>query len=284
MSVPAVTVPDDSVTVIGKSVQVVVDSNAHENPLATLLEEAGLTIERRQLKTGDILVHGNGRSFLVERKHVNDLVSSCHTLSQTLPGRRRLHPSREQISNHTAASHDGINRWSTERSRLAGEAAAPSLTSVVLLHGVRPALDSQRHGYGAGMTGTDLFSSLQYTAFNYGVHVVHMPDENQVAAWIALLARNLTRGKLDAGTAVVDRDAKPPDLSRKRARDSTPRELVSSMLSALPGMSAKKAAAIALVYPAFTALADVDVKELAAVDCGGRKLGPALAKRVKSVF
>lgn len=243
------------------SVSVTVDSNAHESTFATMLESVGLSVTRQPLKTGDILVHGNGRSFLIERKRIADF-----------------------LTNHTAASHEN-SRWTAERSRLAGEAAAaPTLTSIVLLHGARPKLDEQRYGYGGGLSGIDFFSSLQHTSFNYGCHVVHLPDEEQAAAWVALLVRNLERGKLEEGNAVVDIDAAPPGLTRKRARDSTPQELVGGMLSALPGMSKKKANAVISVYPSLGDLCDVSSKELSDVDCGGRRLGKALAERVKSLF
>ena len=73
-------------------------------------------------------------------------------------------------------------------------------------------------------------------------------------------------------------------LSRCRARDSTPRELITGMLGALPGMSSKKAAAVVAVYSTLSELGAADPKALAAVVCGGRKLGPALAARVKSLW
>ena len=243
---------------------VVVDSNAHETPFAERLEQAGLAVERRPLKTGDVLVSGRGRHFIIERKAVNDFVG-----------------------NHTVGvAHNGVNRWSAERSRLAGEAAAsPSVTSLVLLHGIRPALDSQRHGFGRGMSGVDFYSSLMYTQLNFGVGVVHVPDETHAADWLVLLVRNLEGGKLDEGVAEIDKNAAPPDLSRKRARDSTPRELITGMLGALPGVSSKKAAAVVAVYSTLSELGAADPKALAAVVCGGgRKLGPALAARVKSLW
>jgi len=248
-----------------EGVQVVVDACHHENLLCEHLRDLGLSPVRRQLKTGDVMLHHAGRTILIELKSVNNAVAD-----------------------HLAGGRDGIGTFHAERSRLAGEqAAAPgAVSSVLLLWGVRPRCnDEGRLGYTGHFTGVDFATSLQKTMFAFGVHVWHAGTGlDDAAAWIALLEKNMRLEKLNPAGATVDKDAKPPDLSRKRARDSTPRELVSSMLSALPGMSAKKAAAIALVYPAFTALADVDVKELAAVDCGGRKLGPALAKRVKSVF
>lgn len=246
------------------SVSVTVDTCHHENELCEHLRDLGLAPERRQLKTGDVMLHHAGRTILIELKSVSN-----HT------------------QDHLAGGRDGVGTFHAERSRLAGEqAAAPGVSSLLLLWGVRPRCnDEGRLGFSGAFTGVDFATSLQRTMFAYGISVWHAGNGiEDAAAWIALLAKNMQLDKLDTGTVVVDRNASPPDLTRKRARDSTPQELVGGMLSALPGMSKKKATAVVSVYPSLGDLCDVESKTLADVDCGGRRLGKALAERVKSLF
>lgn len=62
-------------------IHLVVDANHNENETAEALSSLlGRPVERRPLKTADILVHGNGRSFLIERK-VRSLPEPCNPSS-----------------------------------------------------------------------------------------------------------------------------------------------------------------------------------------------------------
>ena len=241
------------------TVTVTVDTNAKENALCERLIEYGVeTVERATLKTGDLVLRDDvtGRMFLVERKSTDNLVSDIAT-----------------------------RRFEAQRSRLAGEQAEHEhVTSIVLLHGIRPPIDDCKVGYGY-VTGRSFHSSTLTTQFCYGVSVVHAGNTLDAAAqWIALLVKNLAAGKLDEARAVVDRDAPPPvSLDRKSSRDAEPREILVKLLACMPGSSLKKARALVTAFPTLTVLCDASVSELASVDVGGRKLGKALAMRFKSM-
>jgi ERCC4-type nuclease len=245
--------------------QVVIDSCWHENLLASLLADAGLSVERRQLKTADVMLYCAGRTILIELKSCNNFVAD-----------------------YTAGGRHGNNTFRAERSRLAGEQVkgGGAVSSILLLHGIRPRIDDQgRLGHVGNFTPRDFHTSLQRTALAYGVHVAHAGNTLQdAAAWIAMLAANLAAGKLDPSGVEIDRDARPPDLTRKNGRSASTEELVAGMLASLPGVSKAKAKAIAAVYPTLTALASVEPIELAGMPMGAKKLGPAVAKRIKSLF
>jgi ERCC4-type nuclease len=245
--------------------QVVIDSCWHENLLASLLADAGLSVERRQLKTADVMLYCAGRTILIELKSCNNFVAD-----------------------YTAGGRHGNNTFRAERSRLAGEQVegGGAVSSILLLHGIRPRIDDQgRLGHVGNFTPRDFHTSLQRTALAYGVHVAHAGNTLQDAAnWIALAAANLQAGKFDPSGVQIDREARPPDLTRKTKLDASAEELVASMLAALPGVSVAKAKTIAAAYPSLGALAATDVKELASLPVGAKKLGPAVAKRIKSLF
>lgn len=191
---------------------------------------------------------------------------------------------RDLVSNHSTVSYNAENRWTAERSRLAGEAAAdPTVTSIVLVHGIRPMCDGQKVGYGQGMSGTSFYTSLMKTTYAFGVHVECLPDHDQACRWVALLCKNLRDNKLDVEGAVKNVDAAPPSLVRKTARDGEPIELLVGVLSALPGVSKVKAAHVALHVNSLRGLCDISVADLAKVDVGGKRLGPAASKRLKSI-
>ena len=191
---------------------------------------------------------------------------------------------RDLVSNHNTVSYNSENRWTAERSRLAGEAAAdPTVTSIVLVHGIRPMCDGQKVGYGQGMSGTSFYTSLMKTTYAFGVHVECLPDHDQACRWIALLCKLLREGKLDKEGVVKDANAAPPSLARKTARDAEPLDLLTSALASLPGISKSIAAHVAWHVKSFSGLVAIDVKELAKVQVGSKRLGGAAAKRLKSI-
>lgn len=224
-----------------------------------------LGVTRQQLKTGDVVVQANGLTFLIELKSVNNLVSD-----------------------HIASGiYGGVSRFSTERARLAGEQEVhgAAVRSLLLLWGVRPALDDCRVGVKGNFTGKNFATSLQRTSFAAGVAVWHAGNTlDDAAIYIALIVSNLESGKLARDGVVIDSEAAPPSLVRKQHRDAPPAELLTSMLAALPGMSKPKATAVVHHVETLTGLVTITLKDLAKVEVApDRKLGPALAKRIKAL-
>ena len=237
--------------------QLIVDSNARENELASRIEERGLKVERKALKTGDVAIVYKGKTILAERKSVDDLAAGI------------AHPHRFV---------DG------QRARLAGEAAdSPNTISLVLLHGIRPACDAYtRLGFGNGISGETFHSVIQQSMLPpYNLPILHSSSLDGLADQVALLQRNLIAGNFDR-EGYIDADAKPPNLSRKR-RAETPVDILICMIVAIPGFSQKKAAALVELYPSLSALVGASEAELAAVRVGEHQLGRMLAKRLRSV-
>lgn len=81
--------------------------------------------------------------------------------------------------------------------------------------------------------------------------------------------------------------------SKKSANTEDPRTLWTLMLASLRGVSAGRAAAIAELYPTPAALTDAvraaggavaATKRLADTPVAGKRLGPAIAKRLANMF
>lgn len=239
------------------SCELIVDTNAHENELAARIEERGVVVKRATLKTGDVALVYHGMTILAERKSVDDLASGI------------AYPYRFT---------DG------QRARLAGEAAENTNTiSILLLHGPRPDCNAiTQVGFGKGVSVNTFYSVLQMTMLKpYNIPVIHSPSLDGLAFQVVLLRSNLIAGKFHA-EGNIDADAKPPSLSRKR-RIETPADILMRMLVAVPGCSATKAAAIVALYPNLTALISAPEAELSNVMVGKCKLGPVMAKRLRSV-
>lgn len=242
-----------------------VDSCHHENELALLLGEQGVKdVQRKQLGTGDVAIQGRGRTFLIELKSVNNLVSD-----------------------HVAAGiYNGAGRFQTERARLAGlqEEHAGAVTSILLLWGPRPRPDDARIGFKGNFTGRNFLTALQRTAFAAGLTVWHAGNSIEDAAiFVSQLVGNLQAGKLDREGVIIDSQARAPDLSRKQARNASAFELLSSALASQPGISKGAAEHVANHVKSLTGLVAISVKELAKVQVGSKRLGGAAAKRLKSI-
>ena len=238
--------------------ELIVDSNAHENEFASRIEERGLTVTRAALKTGDVAIVYHGKTILAERKSVADLAAGIAPPHRFIDG---------------------------QRARLVGEAADnPNTISLVLLHGTRPACDPKtRLGFGHGISGETFHSIVQQSMLPpYNLPILHSISLDGLAEQVVLLRRNLIDGKFDR-EGLIDSDAKPPSLSRKRRID-TPTDMLIRMLVAIPGFSEKKANAVVERYPSLSSLLSASVSELASVKVGERQLGPMLAKRLRSVF
>jgi ERCC4-type nuclease len=239
--------------------------------LATHLETRGLEVARQQLKTGDVVFGGpNGCTYIFELKSVDNLVSDV------LKGRC------------------GQSQWSTEQSRLGGEVAAGggATRCGLVVWGAMPRCDpAVKLGYRAGpdsdtgLSGEAFHTILQRARLAYGLDVVLLPTLADVADWLALLVRNVETGKVTTA-GVLDVDARPPDLTRKRKRDAPPMELLASVLAHIPGLTAKVAAALAAKYGSMAALKAAGAAELASFKAGGMKraLGPAIAARLMGIL
>ena len=239
-----------------ENAEILVDSNPGENTLAALLLERGARVQRAALKTGDIAIKHDGWTVLIERKSVNDLAAGI------------AHPSRFIHS---------------QRARLAGEVLENDKTiALVLINGVRPPCDSTFVGRST-IKGSTWHSVVQTTQLPpYRLPVLHSNVLEGAADNIVLLAKNLLNGKFGRG-GLIDVDSKPPPcLKRKRATD-TPTEILVAMLSSIPNCGTTKARALVSAFPTLSAILAASENEIAEIKIAGRKFGPSLAKRVKSV-
>jgi len=81
-------------------------------------------------------------------------------------------------------------------------------------------------------------------------------------------------------------------VNPKKAKNMDGDMVFKMMLATVPGVSLSKAASVVASYPNPAALVDMirsrpekaAIKQIAAVECGARKLGPAAASKIVKVF
>lgn len=243
---------------------VVVDTNAGEDGLyGALKEHADLQrahISRKRLDVGDVLLQAAGRRVIVERKTWDDLCASLRDGRYKEQKARQMRAVAEDDSGRTAVVYlvcDPLPHWHAQS------------------HGVR-------NGH--------VESALVATAVRDRIPVLRVRDTEAAAEAVACLLRRLREGELDP-SALTQKETSLSyacyvKSSRKKA-NMTEDVVWQCMLAAVPGVSAAKAAAISEKYPNATALmAEIGdgakgVKRLADTQAGAKKLGPAVAKRLR---
>jgi ERCC4-type nuclease len=231
--------------------QVFVDAREHK--FAELLRDEGISVHVQALKTGDVMIFGRGRTWIFERKTMSVFISGYTSVGAP---------------------------WPAERSRMAGEVAhSKAVTVDVLLIGIRPEIDSQRHGYGKGMSGNELWAAIADLKYNYGIGVIPFTTDTNAARFVAhIVCRRLEKGCYDEGVAEADRDCEPPARDRKRKRGSSADEIMSGMLARLSGVSAQKAKAVVEAFHPRLDFNGATEKQIGDLVVGPRRIGPALAK------
>jgi len=225
---------------------VTVDTNSGED---TVFDGASLllgkeNVERRRLDVGDVRVEVRETCYVIERKTWSDLGASI------LDGRMK-----------------------EQKSRMTG----PEMYAYV----VEGASVLSWNGQSRGMQNKCLWASIVKTSLRDSIPVFHTDGPDGTASLVSYLHGELEKGTLFSSTR--------PSLSgftlkRKRDNLTDPSRLLTGMLTLIPGMSAAKASKVVEKWGTVSELCSAREEELAALECGGRKLGPKLAKAVSSVF
>jgi ERCC4-type nuclease len=253
-------------------VAVTVDSNGAESDmharLCALLGEA--SVRRARLDVGDVrLEHPEHGTLLIERKAWEDLASSLA---------------------------DG--RWAEQKARLmAAAASGPKLAAAFLVVGPLPSWHA-RWPLGSPAAGPagHVECAVLGAAAGDGIPVLRALDCEAAAETVAALARKLSENGLD-GAARAQRAtaAGYAGFSTKKSANVDAGVTWQAMLSAVRGVSAAKAKALAGLYPNAARLAaavegagsrKAATKMLAAsaLGEGQRALGPAVAGRLVEIF
>ena len=253
----AVSLANNKVEVYKKNItmRVTVDSNAAENWLATLLGEAlsGVEIHRASLPVGDVAFQGHDAKLVFERKSRDDFVGS--------------------IANQ---------HWEEQRARMAPSTDDELPTFFALLaHGPMFDMSDRPVHPRTHITNRNARSSMMRTMYAYNIPVFWCSGECEVVDVLVLLYRELAKKGVEMFAKRRPDEFAVTGGKRKNAASGS---VLTAALVCVNGLSRAKAEAIVKAYPTMRALLDASVKELAAVQVGERKLGPAVAARVKEVF
>lgn len=201
-------------------------------------------VERRRLDVGDVRIEVGEACFVMERKTWSDLASSI------LDGRMK-----------------------EQKSRMTG----PESYAYV----VEGASVLSWKGHVRGMQNKCLWASIVKTSLRDSIPVFHTDGPDGTASLVSYIHVELQKGTLFSSTRPA-----LAGVSQKRKRDnlSDPSHLLTGMLSLIPGMSVDKASHVVAKWGTVSDLCLAKEEEIASLDCGGRKLGPKLAKAITSVF
>lgn len=134
-------------------------------------------------------------------------------------------------------------------------------------------------GFHRGMRQKCMWGALVKMQLRDGVSVFFTRSPEDTAALVLYLAQQGEGGFEPKAPGVVSGVQK-----RKRDNLADPAAVLRGMLTVIPGMSAAKADAALRSFPTVALLVAADAAELAAVECGSRKLGPKMAQAIKAVF
>ena len=207
--------------------------------------------ETQMLEIGDFIIQHNDKQIVVERKSWADLKSSFN---------------------------DG--RYSEQKARLlAARDRDPTNVSVVyLLEGPVPRISAEKQSRAAALK----------MAVRDGIAVVYSSDPSETAKVILYLDKCLCDGSLDpaARAAIVAASGYAGVVHHSQKRATAEANMAATILTSIPGVSGQKAAAIVELYPTIAALVKglEEGESLADIECGKRRLGPALNETIRKAL
>lgn len=205
-------------------------------------------IELLMLDIGDFIVSHNDKQIVIERKSWSDLKSSFN---------------------------DG--RYSEQKARLlaARDRDSANVSIVYILEGPVPRISAEKQSRAAALK----------MAVRDGISVVYSDDPSETAKVVLYLDKCLADGSLDsasrAATVAASGYAGVVHHSKKRANAEA--NMAATILTSIPGVSGAKAAAIVELYPTIATLVKAleTGSSLADIECGKRRLGPALNEAIR---
>ncbi len=261
-----------------------VDTNAGESALFAALQArlGAEQVVRERLDVGDVVLKTDdgGTALVVERKTWADLASSL-TDGRYAEQKARLLAVAAAAAPAAPSNEEGEEEEGAEAQH-AAPASAPGASSstIAVLYVVEGALRGWEGAVGGAIGGpsrvknAQLEAALVMTAVRDGIPVLRTKDTAHTVEVLVYLHGKLRAGELRLGGATAPAPGPPGNgggfgyaaLVKKRKRDNfTPAATWAVMLAQPVGMSARKAAAVAAVYPTMAALAAATEAELAAV-------------------
>lgn len=226
---------------------ILVDTNCAEDGVFAALQSMNVPSERHRLDVGDITVSNGERTFVLERKQWSDLAASIC---------------------------DG--RFKEQKSRMI------SANNTLYMYVVEGPLGSW-DGSCRGMKHTCMWAALTKTCLRDGIPVFHTLTETDTASLCAYLYTQLSSNGFEvqqSGNGAVSGSA----TKRKRDNVDSPTDALRAMLCVIPGVSRARADALVKRWPRVTLLSSAGESDIAHLRCGDRNIGPALARRIRSVF
>ena len=154
----------------------------------------------------------------------------------------------------------------------------------LVVHGERLTFLSQPVHKRTRLTHKALRSSLMRTQYAHCIPVFTAVGTLELLDVLVHLHAEMT--KKGAGMFNPVQPSQFSGVGGKRPRDTktNPRDTFVAMLSCVVGVSPAKAQAIVAAFPSMSALLAATPSALADVQVGGRRVGPAVAKRVLEVL
>lgn len=229
---------------------IVVDTNIAENFLYDACKELNFPVERQRLDVGDVVFRMDDLTYVIERKTWQDLGASIC---------------------------DG--RWFEQKSRMTKE------ENVQYAYLIEGDLLPWEPTPGSRMNPNSLWGALLKTQIRDGFHVFHTKDKTATAKMVCYLYKQFSNNGFCAKdmSNIVTGISSNGALKRKRDNLDEPSKLLAAMLTIVPGMSKKKADHVVKFYPTLTLLHNASENDIAELKVDDRKIGPVIAKRIKSL-
>lgn len=234
--------------------KIIIDTNAGEHFLFEPCVHEGIIVERRLLHVGDIIISTSTIDYVIERKTWADLAASIC---------------------------DG--RWSEQKSRMAAADNSEShMKPCKYAYIIEGPLDGwTRNGGASRMNPASMWGAILKTQIRDGMHVFHTKDKLCTIKLVLYLHKQFSTESFNMIIPMTIPGLN--NVKRKRDNLTTRPALLVAMLSVIPGMSKGKATTIVELYPSLKSLAAAEVDALSQVQCGGRCLGPVLARRIHAL-
>jgi ERCC4-type nuclease len=180
---------------------------------------------------------------------------------------------RKTTADFEASFLDG--RYREQRTRLLAFCAEQKAKALYILEG---GLDGRRRS----LDRPALQKLIHRLLLRYGVAVYFTKSTEDTAATLTLLAQQLTEdAAVFEGEQLSYTDVQHVT---KKANKDDPKAFACAALQGCPGVSAKSAGAIWEVAQTWQRLLEMTEKELAEIKVGERRLGPAVAKRLRTLL
>ena len=226
--------------------KIVVDTNAAENFIYEACTDANVYVERKRLDVGDIIIYNESITFILERKTWSDL---------------------------TASICDG--RWNEQKSRMLHES---TVKYGYIIEGNLPSWeknDSMR------MNPVALWGALLKTQIRDEMYVFHTDSKYSTSQLILYLYKQLKSSGFEVKKSNIISGI---GFKRKRDNLNDSHNVLTAMLTVIPGMSKAKSQAVVCTYPSVTDLSQCTIQDLSNVQCGNKKLGSSLASVIYDIF